>query len=67
MKPIPKQAGNGFKTGVNKLEQVQIKKMNEAGKDAYEISLTLKVQLPIVESFIPKKKKKAKAKAKKED
>ena len=62
MKPIPKQVSNGFKTGVNKLEQVQITKMNEAGKDAYEISLILKVQLNIVESFIPKKKKKAKAK-----
>jgi len=64
MKPISKQTNNGFKTGVNKLDQNQIKKMNEAGKDAKEISLTLKIKVEVIESFLPKKKKKAKAKAK---
>ena len=64
MKPISKQTSNGFKTGVNKLDQNQIKKMNEAGKDAKEISLTLKIKVEVIESFLPKKKKKAKAKAK---
>ena len=64
MKPIPKQTGNSFKTGVNKLDQNQIKKMNEAGKDAKEISLILKIKVEAVEAFLPKKKKKAKAKPK---
>jgi|TARA_R110002050_G_scaffold4494_5_gene21809 hypothetical protein len=67
MKPISKQTNNGFKTGVNKLDQNQIKKMNEAGKDAKEISLTLKIKVEVIESFLPKKKKKAKAKAKVEE
>lgn len=67
MKPISKQTNNGFKTGVNKLDQNQIKKMNEAGKDAKEISLILKIKVEVIESFLPKKKKKAKAKAKVEE
>jgi len=67
MKPISKQTSNGFKTGVNKLDQNQIKKMNEAGKDAKEISLILKIKIEVIESFLPKKKKKAKAKAKVEE
>ena len=64
MKPISKQKADGFKTGVNKLDQNQIKKMNESGKDAKEISLTLKIKAEAVEAFLPKKKKKAKAKPK---
>ena len=60
MKPLSKKQYDGFKTGVNKLDQNQIKKMNEAGKDAKEISLTLKVKVETVEAFLPKKKKKAK-------
>ena len=64
MKPISKKQPDGFKTGVNKLDQNQIKKMNEAGKDAKEISLTLKIKVEAVEAFLPKKKKKAKAKPK---
>ncbi len=64
MKPISKQKADGFKTGVNKLDQNQIKKMNEAGKDAKEISLTLKIKVEAVEAFLPKKKKQAKAKPK---
>lgn len=39
MKPLSKKQPDGFKTGVNKLDQNQIKKMNEAGKDAKEIRL----------------------------
>ncbi|MCP3675214.1 MAG: hypothetical protein GY829_12185, partial [Gammaproteobacteria bacterium] len=58
---------DGFKTGVNKLDQNQIKKLNEAGKDAKEISLTLKIKIEAIEAFLPKKKARAKAKAKKED
>jgi len=64
MKPLSKKQPDGFKTGVNKLDQNQIKKMNEAGKDAKEISLTLKIKVEAVEAFLPKKKKKAKAKPK---
>ncbi len=67
MKPISKKQPDGFKTGVNKLDQNQIKKLNEAGKDAKEISLTLKIKIEAIEAFLPKKKARAKAKAKKED
>ncbi len=67
MKPISKKQPDGFKTGVNKLDQNQIKKLNEAGKDAKEISLTLKIKIEAIEAFLPKKKTRAKAKAKKED
>ncbi|MDX8394703.1 MAG: hypothetical protein R8K21_09025 [Mariprofundales bacterium] len=62
MSPISKQKSNGFKTGVNKLDQNQISKMHKAGKEAKEISLTLKIKLEVIESFLPKKKKKIKEK-----
>lgn len=64
MKPLSKKQPDGFKTGVNKLDQNQIKKMNEAGGDAKEISLALKIKVVAIEAFLPKKKKKAKAKPK---
>ena len=67
MKPLSKKQPDGFKTGVNKIDQNQIKKLNEAGKDAKEISLTLKIKIEAIEAFLPKKKTRAKAKAKKED
>ena len=67
MKPISKQKADGFKTGVNKLDQNQITKLHAGGKDAKEISLILKIKLVAVEAFLPKKKKKAKAKAKAEE
>ena len=66
MKPISKQKADGFKTGVNKLDQNQIKKLHEAGKDSKEISLTLKIKAEAVEAFLTKKKTRSKAKAKKE-
>ncbi|MCP3700413.1 MAG: hypothetical protein GY920_18135 [Aliivibrio sp.] len=67
MKPISKKQPDGFKTGVNKLDQNQIKKLHDSGKDAKEISLTLKIKVEAIEAFLPKKKTRAKAKAKKED
>lgn len=67
MKPLSKKQTDGFKTGVNKLDQNQIKKLHELGKDAKEISLTLKIKVEAIEAFLPKKKTRAKAKAKKED
>ncbi|MCP4143223.1 MAG: hypothetical protein GY755_23535 [Chloroflexi bacterium] len=67
MKPLSKKQPDGFKTGVNKLDQNQIKKLHESGKDAKEISLTLKIKVEAIEAFLPKKKTRAKAKAKKED
>ena len=67
MKPLSKKQPDGFKTGVNKLDQNQIKKLHESGKDAKEISLTLKIKIEAIEAFLPKKKTRAKAKAKKED
>ena len=67
MKPLSKKQPDGFKTGVNKLDQNQIKKLHESGKGAKEISLTLKIKVEAIEAFLPKKKTRAKAKAKKED
>ncbi len=67
MKPLSKKQPDGFKTGVNKLDQNQIKKLHDSGKDAKEISLTLKIKVEAIEAFLPKKKTRAKAKAKKED
>ena len=67
MKPISKQKADGFKTGVNKLDQNQITKLHAEGKDAKEISLILKIKQVAVEAFLPKKKKKTKAQAKVEE
>ncbi len=66
MKPISKQKADGFKTGVNKLDQNKIKKLHGDGKCAKEISLTLKIKVEAIEAFLPKKKTRSKAKAKKE-
>lgn len=57
---------DGLKVGANKMDIVQIQKLDAAGVDAKEISLKLKIKIECVKSFMAKPKKVTKKKATKE-